>query len=89
MGFLKKLDHHADLMNRMGETLHANLDAALSHETLSAQELRNAILACVGCEGGDDCLDWLATHPNGAEDTPGYCRNREMLLRLRSQSDGA
>jgi len=83
MGLFAKLDRHADLMNRMAETLHTDLSGALARESLSAQELRNAIMACVGCEGGSQCPDWLHKHPQGADDAPAYCRNRAVFHRLK------
>lgn len=83
MRFLDKIDRHADLMNRMADTVHANMSEALAHDALTAQELRNAVVACMGCEGGDQCPDWLADHATGAEDTPDYCRNRALFHRLK------
>ncbi|MCB1404983.1 MAG: hypothetical protein KDK01_01665 [Rhodobacteraceae bacterium] len=84
MGFLAKLDHHFDLMTRMSDTVHADLNGSLALERLSASELRNAVLACTGCEGGKECPDWLDSHADGAEETPDYCRNRNLLQRLRA-----
>ena len=83
MGLFTKIDQHADLMNRMAKTVHADLDLAVIRADLSAQELRNAIFSCVGCEGTGACESWLEAHADGADDTPAYCRNREMLLRLQ------
>ncbi len=83
MGLLDKLDRHSGLMNRMAETVHADLTDAMSHDKLNAYELRNAVLACMGCENPTDCEHWLQDHKAGAEDTPDYCRNRDMMLRLR------
>ena len=83
MGLFSRIDRHADLMNRMATTVHADLDLAVMRADLSAQELRNAIFTCIGCEGGCDCESWLDAHAGGADDTPSYCRNREMLLRLQ------
>jgi hypothetical protein len=83
MGFLQKLDRHADLMNQMADTVNASMSDALAHDALTAQELRNAVMACMGCEGSEACPDWLAAHTEGAEEAPGYCRNRGLFERLR------
>ena len=83
MGLFKTLDRHADLVNRMSDAVHADLADALIHDRMSAHELRNAVLNCTGCEAADACEHWLEDHKAGAADTPGYCRNRDMLLRVR------
>ena len=83
MGLLKKLDKHTGLIGTMAETVHADLTQALQTGRLTGQDLRNAVLSCLGCEGAGECEHWLADHRAGAEDTPAYCRNREMMLRLR------
>ncbi|MCL4674765.1 MAG: hypothetical protein KJZ59_01740 [Pararhodobacter sp.] len=83
MGLIAKLDHHFDLMTRMADTVHADLGDALVSDRLTSSELRNAVLACTGCEGGKDCPDWLKEHSEGSEETPEYCRNRDLLLRLK------
>ncbi len=83
MGLFSKLDRHAGLMNRMADTVGANLGDALARGDLSAIELRNAVVRCTGCEGAGDCGQWLDDHGAGAADTPSYCRNHEMLDRLK------
>jgi len=83
MKLFSKIDHHYDLMSRMADTVQADIGAALVSETVTGQELRNAVIACTGCEGGEECPDWLASHTEGAADTPQYCRNRDLMLRLR------
>lgn len=84
MGFLTKMDRHSGLIGSMAETVHADLTEALQHGRITAQDLRNAVLSCMGCEGAGDCEHWLDEHAAGADDTPAYCRNREMMLRLQS-----
>jgi len=83
MGLVSKLDKHSDLVNRMAQTVHTDIPAALVSGRLTAQELRGAVMACTGCEGGADCPDWLASHSEGATDTPRYCRNHDLFARLR------
>ncbi|MCW1932587.1 DUF6455 family protein [Pararhodobacter zhoushanensis] len=83
MGLFSKIDQHADLMNRMATTVHADLDEAIIRADLSAQELRNAIFTCIGCTGVCDCESWLEAHADGADETPAYCRNGALLQRLQ------
>lgn len=85
MKLFDKIDRHARLMNRMAETVHVDLSDALARGRLSSQDLRNAVMACVGCEGGADCPEWLTQHAPGAADTPVYCRNRTLFHRIGAQ----
>ncbi|GAB4261403.1 MAG: hypothetical protein Kow0013_05910 [Pararhodobacter sp.] len=86
MGLFDRIERHATLVNRMADTVHADLAEALQRETLTALDLRNAVMNCVGCEAPDACEHWLEEHPAGASDTPDYCRNRELMQRLRAES---
>ncbi len=84
MDIFRKLDRHADLVNRMASTVAADLDEALMRGKLGGQELRDAVMRCMGCEGGPECPDWLADHQEGAADTPEYCRNRDLFAALKA-----
>jgi hypothetical protein len=79
MNLFQKLDHHAGLVNRMAETVGADLGAALITGKLSGEGLRAAVVNCCACEGAADCPDWLADHAQGAAEAPCYCRNRDLL----------
>ena len=83
MGLFSKLDRHSGLMGRMVDTVGANLGNALARGDLSGQELRNAVVPCTGCEGGNDCGQWLDDHGAGAAEPPAYCRNRDLLDRIK------
>ncbi len=84
MGFLQRMDRHADLVGSMAETLHVDLAKWMQIGRVSPMDLRNAVMSCMGCEAADACQDWLEEHKaTGASDTPSYCRNREMLRRLQ------
>ncbi|WP_323037305.1 DUF6455 family protein [Pararhodobacter sp.] len=84
MGLFDKLDRHGDLMHRMAATVNSDVAEAIQRGRISGSDIRNAVFACVGCEGGAQCPDWLDAHPDGAEDTPDYCRNRDMLNRIKA-----
>ena len=84
MGFLQRMDRHADLVGSMAETLHVDLAKSMQYGQISPMDLRNAVMSCMGCEADGECQDWLEAHKaTGASDTPRYCRNRELLLRLQ------
>lgn len=86
MGLFNKLDTHASLIGTMAETVHVDLTEALATGRLSGQELRNAVVACMGCAGVCECSDWLASHQDGAESTPAYCRNADLMARLQAEA---
>ena len=83
MGWMTRIDAHADLMHTMADTLGADLGDALVRGAISAPELRNAVMACTGCEQTGACRDWLRDHAGGAAETPAYCRNHDLMDRLR------
>jgi hypothetical protein len=82
MNMFQKLDHHAGLVNRMAETVGADLGDAIIAGTLSGQGLRAAVMSCCACDSTDACQDWLAAHADGAAEAPCYCRNRDLLAGL-------
>ncbi|KPQ06796.1 MAG: hypothetical protein HLUCCA12_09315 [Rhodobacteraceae bacterium HLUCCA12] len=85
MGFINRIDRHADLLKRMAETVQADLGAALESGSLSGEDLRRAMFTCVGCNHAAECPGWMDAHGDGAAAAPGYCRNRGWLARLRSE----
>ena len=82
MGFLKRLDERADLMNRMAETVGANLGDAVIDGRLDATGVRSALVACARCNAAEECVHWMDEHADGAAHPPGYCRNSALLDRL-------
>ncbi len=84
MGMIDRIDRHATLMHRMSDTVGAELGDALVEGRLSAEALRGAVLSCTRCDSVDACEQWLAEHEDDtAQSAPEYCRNRELLARLR------
>jgi hypothetical protein len=83
MNLFQKLDRHADLVNRMADTVGADLGDAILTGALTGQGLRSAVLNCCNCEGGGECPDWLDAHAQGAAVAPDYCRNRDLLASLK------
>jgi len=82
MGFLKRLDDRAGLMNRMAETVGADIGDAIIDGRLDAIGVRSALIACAGCGSAEECVHWMDAHPDGAQHAPDYCRNATLLDRL-------
>jgi hypothetical protein len=84
----KKLDEHADLMNRMGAATDADLSEAALGGRLDAERYRKALKACTHCKSVDTCLSWLEQHEaTDGEKPPEFCANKELLLSLREERD--
>ena len=79
---MDRFDKHADLVNRMADTLGVDLAEETLRGELPPQDLRATVLNCMGCREAGACETWLAEHPEGADATPGYCRNKERLEAL-------
>jgi len=78
-----RLKRHAALVDQMAETLGIDLEEAALQGALAMDEIADAVLRCTGCSDPMYCAGWLAAHGGGAKQTPGYCRNKDLLARLR------
>lgn len=76
-------ERHARLMDSMATTLGIDLQEAAIRGDISIDDITEAVLRCTGCPDPDHCTGWLNDHARGAEQTPGYCRNRALLDQLR------
>jgi hypothetical protein len=83
MGLLNKIDHRADVMNRMAETLDVDFAAAIAGHPEAVREYRQAVLRCVACGHEGECTAWMAEHPHAAQ-APDYCRNKDIMATLRA-----
>jgi hypothetical protein len=81
------ISKHAALVNRMAETNGVDLTEKLDTGRLSSEDWCDAVIRCTRCGESDACQRWLADHAEGAAETPGYCRNADLLAALRI--DGA
>ena len=79
---MDRFDKHADLVNRMADTLGVDLAEETLRGELPPQDLRATVLNCMGCREAGACETWLAEHSEGADATPGSCRNKERLEAL-------
>lgn len=83
MNIFEKLDRHTALVNRMAETVGADLGESLLAGRLSGPALRGMVLTCCCCKGAEVCPGWMAEHATGAEAAPAYCLNRDSLAALK------
>ena len=84
MTLFKKFDRHTKLMERMADTVGIDLGETVQSGELTPEMLRNGVFACMGCRQTSECIHWLADNPDGADDTPAYCRNRNLYDMLGS-----
>lgn len=78
------LKRHAALLDNMANTLGIDLEEAAICGAFPMDEIPEAVLQCTQCANPEKCTRWMEQHPDGAELTPNYCRNREVLQALRS-----
>jgi pyrroloquinoline quinone (PQQ) biosynthesis protein C len=84
MLWMTRYDKHADLVNRMAETLGVDLAEEMLKGNLPPQEIRSTVMACMGCGEPGACAEWLEAHPEGSEAAPHYCRNKDRFEALAS-----
>lgn len=76
------LKAHADLVDRMANTVGVDLEQAMMEGRMTMDQLGDAVLACTGCSAPDTCQKWLALQIDPVETAPDYCRNRDTFSRL-------
>ena len=81
MGLFRKIDHRADVMLRMAETLDVDFAAAIARNHDAGHVYRQAVLRCTACPHEDRCTVWMQDHPH-ADAAPDYCRNKDILANL-------
>lgn len=74
---------HYMLARRMAKAVGADIAAAQEDGRLSETDWADAVNRCRGCDDPVDCVGWLADHHDGAETTPGYCRNTALFEALK------
>lgn len=79
MGFIAKSAEHLDLLNDMVEKTNTNLATDLSEH--GASQIRNAIIACLGCRHVDSCKKWLDQAEVGSA-PPSFCANARRFSSL-------
>jgi pyrroloquinoline quinone (PQQ) biosynthesis protein C len=84
MLWMNRYDKHADLVNRMAETLGVDLAEEMLKGNLPPQDIRSTVMACMGCREPGACAEWLEAHPEGSDAAPSYCCNKDRLEALAS-----
>ncbi|WP_425043454.1 DUF6455 family protein [Primorskyibacter sp. S87] len=77
------LKRHAHLLERMASTLKVDLQEEAIAGRVSIDGISDAVLRCTECPDPGHCVVWLSEHEAGSTDTPGFCRNRDLLRGLR------
>lgn len=80
-----KLRQHTALLHRMAAALGVDLEDAALNRDVDMSQIADAVLRCTECSNPAHCSLWLDDHPDGAADTPGYCRNRALIRDLRDR----
>ncbi|CUH66076.1 hypothetical protein TG4357_02221 [Thalassovita gelatinovora] len=81
MGIFKKISHHADVMDRMAETMGADFASRIQADPAVAYQYRSAVMRCSSCKHDAECSVWM-DHHSSASQTPRYCRNKDLLEAL-------
>ncbi len=76
------LRHHAGLVDQMATTLGVDLQEAAIEGAVQFDEISDAVLRCVDCPNPANCQTFLARNQT-ADRTPEYCRNQELLNRIK------
>lgn len=79
----KKLERHAGLVDRMAKSQGVDMDEAVQRGDLSPDQMDQTVYTCLGCSQTEACERWLSLNTEGAEATPGYCRNEDLFAFLK------
>lgn len=76
-------NRHADLVDRMANSLGIDLEEKILEGQLQIDTLGDAVLSCTGCSDPDGCERWLESREGVAHDAPAMCRNGELFKLLK------
>lgn len=79
-----QLRRHADLVDRMADTVGVDLEEMILRAQLQISTLGDAVLSCTGCTAPGACKKWLAAQESVVERAPDYCRNGDLFETLKS-----
>ncbi|ARC89245.1 DUF6455 family protein [Rhodovulum sp. MB263] len=80
-----KYDEHAHLLEKMAEVLGVDLDEETMAGRWTPEDMQDSVSRCLGCTDPGQCRGWLGTHDAGADATPDYCRNKDLLEAMRAR----
>ncbi len=84
MGLLNWMNHRADVMTKMAQTLGVDFSEKIVANERVAAQYKDAVLRCSMCKHEGDCTGWMAENQN-ADHTPSYCSNKALLERLAAE----
>ena len=79
MGFFQNSADRLEFLNQMMERTDTRVDADISHR--GANNIKSAIVACLGCKSVNECQTWLA-EVDGVASPPDFCPNAQRLMRM-------
>lgn len=80
-----KYDDHSELVERMAEVLGVDLTEEMMAGRWTPEDMQGAVSRCLGCTDPAHCKGWLQDNATGASETPGYCRNKDLLEAMRAK----
>lgn len=80
------LKHHADLVDRMAQTVDVDLEDAVLSGAARFDDIADAVLKCTQCSNPGHCEDWL-DRTRQADAPPTYCKNSALFARLKPGDD--
>lgn len=85
MAMSSKFAAHAELVEKMADTLGVDVEELMQRGRLSPEELDESVLRCIGCLEVGACQHFLAEDEDAARDEPpGFCRNKEFFEALKA-----
>lgn len=79
-----RLEKHAELVERMADTLRVDLAEELQTGRMTPEDMDETVLRCATCIDVGECQNFLAAHRDtGADTAPGFCRNKSQLEKMR------
>lgn len=81
---LSRLEKHAELVERMAETLGVDLTEEQMTARMTPEDLHETVLRCTTCLEEGACQQFLTlNHDRGADTAPSFCRNKALLEAMR------
>ncbi|MBN2906380.1 MAG: hypothetical protein JXJ18_06720 [Rhodobacteraceae bacterium] len=81
----QRYDEHAELVEKMAEALGVDLAEETMAGRWTPEEMQATVSRCLGCTDPAHCKGWLEENKAGVEETPGYCRNKDLLEAMRAR----
>ncbi len=78
------LRRHAELVDRMANTLGLDLEELAMAGQLRIGTVSDAVLACAGCSNPNGCERWLDLQDTHSAEPPQICRNRDLFAELKA-----